>query len=183
MNFINRAIDYMSDARGRAPKATPTTRNRVDADPQLARHHRTGEDGPKPPSQKIDTLPLRTWIVANPFSYIALAQSEAYYEEIDSIQAALVGVKSEFAAGHWYVVHPVPYWQVRDFNNEVLHDLQEWFEIECPNEFFTSNARQVNEFKEARKKNCGRDSQGTREAEKERRCWHSVRIHRRLGTH
>jgi hypothetical protein len=57
-------------------------------------------------------LPLRTRLAAHLVSRIARAQSEACYEEIDSVPASWLGLKSEFRAGHVYVVHPVTYWDV-----------------------------------------------------------------------
>jgi hypothetical protein len=149
MYYIERTIDYLQDARGSAPRTLPPTRNRIDADPKLIAYHETGR-GPKPGPDKTDFLPVRTRIIADPFSEIAKAQSEAYYEEIDFIPAAAVGELSKFGAGHWYVVHPVTYWQVRDMSNKVLLDLKEWIETTCPNALFTRRAKQVLGLKTAR---------------------------------
>ncbi|KAF2826670.1 hypothetical protein CC86DRAFT_416321 [Ophiobolus disseminans] len=150
MYYIDRAMNYLFDERGRAPRVSPPTLNRIDADTQLVVYHQTGTSGPKPTPHQIESLPPCTWIVANPFAEIAKAQSEAYYEEIDILQAFMLGQKSEFSAGQWYVVHPVTYFQVRDLSNEVLHKLQEWITVECPNKLFTSKAKQVLSFRKAR---------------------------------
>jgi len=149
MYYLNQVMDSLLNARIPPPKFTPPPRNRVDADPSLIVYHETGK-GPKPTPHNTSFLPLRTRLVANPFSDIAKAQSEAYYEEIDSIPAASLDLKSEFSAGHWYVVHPVTYWQARDLGNKVLQDLAQWIEVKCPNELFTRKARQVHAFKRAR---------------------------------
>ncbi|KAH3965785.1 hypothetical protein HBI70_132910 [Parastagonospora nodorum] len=149
MYYLNQAVDSLLNARVPPPKLAPPTRNRVDADPILVVYHETGK-GPKPTPRNTSFLPLRTRLVANPFSAIAKAQSEAYYEEIDSIPAASLDLKSEFSAGHWYVVHPVTYWQVRDLSNKVLQDLAEWIEVKSPNEIFTRKAKQVLAFRNAR---------------------------------
>jgi hypothetical protein len=153
MDYITRALDYIdsfADARGPAPRFAPPTRNRVDVDTKLICYHDTGR-GTKLPPQKTDFFPVRTRTFAPPLSNIAKAQTEAGYEEIDSIPAAALGLRSEFGAGHLYVVHPVTYWQVRDMSNKVLLDLREWIEESCPNEFFTRKARHILVFKSARK--------------------------------
>lgn len=153
MYYITRALDYLDsfpDARGPAPRFAPPTRNRIDADTELIYYHDTG-CGPKPPPQKTNFLPVRTRTFAPPFSDIAKSQVEAGYEEIDTIPAAALELRSEFGAGHLYVVHPVTYWQARDMSNKVLLDLKEWVEETCPNEFFTRKARHILVFKAARK--------------------------------
>jgi hypothetical protein len=153
MDYITRALDYLdsfADTRGPAPRFAPPTRNRIDADTKLICYHDTGR-GAKPPPRQTDFLPVRTRTFAPPFSDIAKCQAEAGYEEIDSIPAAALGLRSEFGAGHVYVVHPVTYWQVRDMSNKVLLDLKEWVEETCPNELFTRKARHVLVFKSARK--------------------------------
>lgn len=149
MYYLNQAMDSLLNARIPPSKFAPPTRNRIDADPILVIYHETGK-GPKPTPHNTSFLPLRTRLVANPFSAIAKAQSEAYYEEIDSIPSASLDLKSEFSAGHWYVVHPVTYWQVKDLSNKVLQDLAEWIEVKSPNELFTRKAGQVLAFKSAR---------------------------------
>ncbi|KAH3912580.1 hypothetical protein HBH56_116830 [Parastagonospora nodorum] len=134
MYYLNQAVDSLLNARVPPPKLAPPTRNRVDADPILVVYHETGK-GPKPTPRNTSFLPLRTRLVANPFSAIAKAQSEAYYEEIDSIPAASLDLKSEFSAGHC---------------NKVLQDLAEWIEVKSPNEIFTRKAKQVLAFRNAR---------------------------------
>ncbi|KAH8732057.1 hypothetical protein GQ44DRAFT_735729 [Phaeosphaeriaceae sp. PMI808] len=149
MQCLNDAVDYMLSDRGLAPRVAPPTRNRVDADSSLIVYHETGKTA-KPQPQKTNFLPLRTHIITNLFSKISMAQTEAYYEEIDTIPARALGINSEFGAGHWYVIHPVTYWQVRDMSNRVLHDLKKWIEVDCPNELFTRKAKQVLAFRAMR---------------------------------
>ncbi|KAH3929048.1 hypothetical protein HBH44_099720 [Parastagonospora nodorum] len=131
MYYLNQAVDSLLNARVPPPKLAPPTRNRVDADPILVVYHETGK-GPKPTPRNTSFLPLRTRLVANPFSAIAKAQSEAYYEEIDSIPAASLDLK------------------IRDLSNKVLQDLAEWIEVKSPNEIFTRKAKQVLAFRNAR---------------------------------
>lgn len=128
---------------------SPPERNRTDADTRLICFHDTGQ-GPKSPPQKTDLLPVRTRTFATPFSNIVMSQAEAGYEEIDAVPAIALGLKSEFGAGQWHVVHPITYWQVRDMSNNVLLDIKEWIEETCPNELFTRDARHVLHFKAAR---------------------------------
>jgi hypothetical protein len=146
MNFLNQTMATLFNTR---PKVSPATRNRIDADPILISYHESRK-GPKPPPHNTSFLPVRTRIIASPFSDIAKAQSEAYYEEIDTISAASLGLVSEYSQGHWYVVHPVTYYQVRGWSNKVLQDLAEWIEVQCPNGIFTRKAKQILEFKNAR---------------------------------
>ena len=150
MNFLNTAIDYLLDERSTPPKIKTPTRNRVDADTQLIQYHESGT-GPKPAPAPTIVLPLRTRLAASFLSDIGKAQTEAYYEEIDSIPAVSAGCeKSEFAAGQWYVIHPVTYYQVRDLSSKVLLDLEEWIQVKCPEKLFTRRAKQVLDFKTVR---------------------------------
>lgn len=84
----------------------PPIFNRVDVDPQLLEYRRT-TTGPKPDPQQTIFLPMRTHIAATILSETYGAQTHAYYEEIDSIPTASVDKKSEFSAGHLYVIHPL----------------------------------------------------------------------------
>jgi hypothetical protein len=122
MNFLNQTMATLFNTR---PKVSPATRNRIDADPILISYHESRK-GPKPPPHNTSFLPVRTRIIASPFSDIAKAQSEAYYEEIDT------------------------HYQVRGWSNKVLQDLAEWIEVQCPNGIFTRKAKQILEFKNAR---------------------------------
>jgi hypothetical protein len=155
MNFLTTTIDYLLDDRSAPPNYEPPTRNRVDADPQLIQYHETGT-GPKPSPAPTTLLPLRTRLAVSFLSNISKAQTEAYYEEIDSIPAVSADrEKSEFAAGQWYVIHPVTYYQVRDLSSKVLLDLEEWIEVKCPEKMFTRRAKQVLDFKTARNETLG----------------------------
>lgn len=149
MDFLVITVTKVLNSGTSAPKITPSTRNRIDANPSLIKFHESST-GPMPPPDPINVLPYRTRLATNPFTEIAKAQSEAYYEEILNIPAASLNMTSEFSAGHWYVVHPVTYYQVRDLSNRVLKDLEEWLEVKCPNELFASKAKQIFAFKNAR---------------------------------
>jgi hypothetical protein len=107
-------------------------------------------DGLKPPPTRTNFLPLRTHPAVNPLSTIAETQSEAYYEEIGNIPAVSMGIRSEFRAGHIYLVHPISYYTVRDMSNKTLKDMAQWIEDLCPNKFFTRKAHQVMQFRAAR---------------------------------
>ncbi|KAH7413893.1 hypothetical protein DE146DRAFT_762333 [Phaeosphaeria sp. MPI-PUGE-AT-0046c] len=124
------------------------TRNRIDVDPSLVNYHESGT-GPMPSPAPTKFLPCRTRLAADPFTEITKAQSEAYYEEITTVPAASLDLKSEFSAGHWHVVHPVTYCQVRDYSIRVMKNLKEWLEVKCPNDLFTRKAKQVFAFKKA----------------------------------
>lgn len=149
MTFLIRTMDYLLDPRGRAPRSSRPARNRVDADPQLIAYHESGK-GPKPTPSHTISLPLRTRLAVHVLSDIGSAQTEAYYEELDTIPAASVGKDSEFSAGNWYVMHPMTWWDVEVLSSRVLLDIKEWVENTCPNEFFTSKAKQVMNFRKAR---------------------------------
>ncbi|KAF1918646.1 hypothetical protein BDU57DRAFT_526835 [Ampelomyces quisqualis] len=148
MSFLTRTIDFLLDSR-LPPKHTPPTRNRIDADISLITYHKSGT-GLKSASRPTAFLSPRTRIATSPSSYIAKAQTEAYYEEIDTVPAVSLGLKSDFNTGQWYVVHPVTYWQVRGWSNKVLEDLGLWIEEKCPNTLFEGKARQIKGFREAR---------------------------------
>jgi hypothetical protein len=149
MNFLTSTVDYLLDGPA-YPRMTPPVRNRVDVDPNLIIYHDT-RAGAKPAPSTTNFLPVRTRLPnATIFTTMGKAQTEAYYEEIDSIPSASLGQASEFAAGHWYVVHPLTYLDVREFNTKVLKDLAEWIEVTWPNDLFVRKAKQVRGFKEVR---------------------------------
>jgi hypothetical protein len=148
MNFLISTVDYLLDGSP-APSMAPPTRNRVDVNSNLLMYHKERE-GPKPGPATTNFLPIRTRLNATVLSDIGMAQTEAYYEEIESIPAASLGLASEFAAGHWYVIHPLTYLQVRELNNKVLKDLAEWIQVTWPNELFVRKANQVRTFKAMR---------------------------------
>ncbi|KAF2448880.1 hypothetical protein P171DRAFT_509215 [Karstenula rhodostoma CBS 690.94] len=104
---------------------SPQLSNPILIFPSLMRYH-TLSRGPKhPPTLAI--LPYRTYLVNRAdFDAMVLAQTHAFYEEIDSIAANDVGVESPF--GHWYVIHPLLEEQVRGLSTEVLGKLREWVE-------------------------------------------------------
>lgn len=149
MNLLNQTIASVLSRQPMAPNISPPVRNRIDIDPSLLLHHETGL-GPKPPPQPTAFLPLRTRLGAALLSDIGRAQTEAYYEEIDSIPAAALGLESAFSAGHWFVVHPVTYYQARAMNARVLQDLLAWIEEMWPNELFVGTKVQVRAFRLAR---------------------------------
>ncbi|KAF1847802.1 uncharacterized protein K460DRAFT_403125 [Cucurbitaria berberidis CBS 394.84] len=148
MSFVNSALDYIMDFR-KKPRYVPAKLNRVDADMRLVQYHETGI-GPKPPPQETNYLPVRTRLALAIFSDMNMAQTHAYYEEIDNVPAASVEKKSEFKAGHWHVVHPVSSVEMLDFSTRVLQDLLKWIEEDCPSDMFIRKAGQVLEFKVAR---------------------------------
>lgn len=121
----------------------------MDAEIYLVKYHEPGTD-PKPAPQQTDSLPLRTRLIINIFSDIHNAQTHAYYEEIDTIPAALLCQKSEFKAGHSYVVHPLLSRDLRDVSTLALRHLQKWIETDCPSDLFVSPTRQVLDFKKVR---------------------------------
>lgn len=128
----------------------PPKLNRADADPRLIEYHETGTE-PKPTPGPTTFLPLRTRIATEPFSAMHYAQTHAYYEEIDTIPAASVNQKSEFSAGHWYVIHPLSSLARLDLSTRVLLDLQEWLEGTWPNELFVRETNGVRDFQKVRK--------------------------------
>jgi hypothetical protein len=85
------------------------------------------------------------------FSDIGKAQTEAYYKELGTVLAASVGKQSDFSAGHWYVVHPMTWWDVKGHSTRALLDIGLWIEVIWPNEFFIRNVNQVLGFRKARK--------------------------------
>ncbi|KAJ4377250.1 hypothetical protein N0V83_000073 [Neocucurbitaria cava] len=153
MNLFNTAFDYIMDTATdflkKKPAYNPAKPNRVDADTSLLQYHQTGT-GPKPAPASTSALPLRTLRATNLFSDLHAAQTHAYYEEIDSIPAVSVGLKSAFSAGHWYVVHPVTAVDVLFLSTRVLQDLAKWLEKDCPNELFEGEGAQVRDFKGVR---------------------------------
>ncbi|KAF2024224.1 hypothetical protein EK21DRAFT_104832 [Setomelanomma holmii] len=138
MDLFNQAIHYLLPRQSMPLKFSPPARNHIDVDQSLLQYHKSGL-GPKPAPQPTSFLPLRTRLAAGLLSGIRRAQTEAYYEEFDNIPAASLELQSEFKAGHWYAVHPITYFQVREMNVKVLQDLLEWIEKIYPNEFFVDN--------------------------------------------
>lgn len=145
---------YIMTSTSRPPKTTPFRPNRVDAYPQLLASHDPAS-GPKPAQKPTTLLPLRTAVPNTSFlDEIAMAQSHAYYEEIDSVPAAAVGAASAFAAtAHWYVIHPLLPTQVRGLSTLVLDELRRW--IERSEDAYVGTARQVVEFREKRAETLG----------------------------
>ncbi|KAH7067899.1 hypothetical protein FB567DRAFT_457772 [Paraphoma chrysanthemicola] len=133
-----------------SPTIPTPVRNRIDAVPSLIQYHKSGLGAKSSPPQETRLLPLRTRLAADLLSPINLAQTEAYYEELDGIPSSLLGLESAFSAGHWHVVHPVTLFQVRELSTRVLRDILEWNEITCPNELFIGTHAQVVGFRDTR---------------------------------
>ncbi|KAH7071133.1 hypothetical protein BKA63DRAFT_418773 [Paraphoma chrysanthemicola] len=120
------------------PPISAPVRNRIDAVPSLLQYHESGLGAKPSPPRETPLLPPRTRLAAGLLSLINLAQTEAYYEELDSIPSSLVGLKSAFSAGHWLL------------STGVLRHIMEWIEVTCPNELFIGTHLQVVGFRDAR---------------------------------
>lgn len=132
------------------PRAKLHRPNRVDADPRLIAYH-----GPlaglKPPLTPTPLLPLRTDVPKDFLDEMTMAQSHAYYEEIDSVPAAVVGLHSRFhgkGGGHWYVIHPLDILQVMELSSRVLGDLKTW--IEASEDVYVGEHNNLVGFREVR---------------------------------
>lgn len=78
-----------------------------------------------------------------------MAQTHAYYEEIDTIPATVMNAHSFFErTGHWYVIHPVDRMEMREWKVVVLWELKKW--IEESRNCFMGEAEQILEFREKR---------------------------------
>ncbi|PVI04370.1 hypothetical protein DM02DRAFT_611623 [Periconia macrospinosa] len=112
------------------PRVQPFRPNRVDSTPNLIKYH-DPSNGPKPrPQETTELLPLRTLVgFLSPLDDFSMEQTNAHYEEIDTIPAAAVEQKSEFKTmTHWYLIHPLQPTQVRALSSRVLEDLKLWIQ-------------------------------------------------------
>ncbi|ORY19175.1 hypothetical protein BCR34DRAFT_552673 [Clohesyomyces aquaticus] len=81
-----------------------------------------------------------------------MLQAHAFYEEIDSIPAAVIGTKSLFRHGkHWFVIHPLEPDQVAQLSSLVLDMLGKWVEHDMDRYQDIAHAHpQLKDFLEAR---------------------------------
>jgi hypothetical protein len=113
--------------------------------PSLMRYH-TLDRGPKYPPL-LNILPFRTYSAKREdFDAIVPAQTHAFYEEIDSVDAEHASAKSPF--GHWYVIHPLQAVQVKMLSTEVLGKVKVWIEEK---DMYIGEHHQVEAFRDKRK--------------------------------
>ncbi|CAI9628563.1 unnamed protein product [Alternaria burnsii] len=86
----------------------------------------------------------------SPLSTLGMAQTHAYYEEIDSIPASAANQTSPFRSACWWIIHPVTCVEVLDLSTRVLVDLKVWIEETVPNELFVRKSGTVMGFKGVR---------------------------------
>lgn len=153
MSLYNRALDVVFTLfPSRQPKTTKL--NRVDAPPHLLEYHDSSVGPRSPPSQTL-FLPLRTRIEISPLSTLGMAQTHAYYEEIDSIPASAANQTSPFHSACWWIIHPVTCVQVLDLSTRVLVYLKVWIEETVPNELFVRKSGTIMGFKGVREETLG----------------------------
>lgn len=81
---------------------------------------------------------------------MALAQTHAFYEEIDSVTGSDACAQSPF--GHWYIIHPLQEAQVRILSLEVLEKLRDWI---GEKNMYVGEHHQIEAFRERRRETLG----------------------------
>ncbi|KAF2734347.1 hypothetical protein EJ04DRAFT_564349 [Polyplosphaeria fusca] len=136
MPIISDVLQYFFGDFLQRPRIKPDTfkLNRIDAHPQLVQYHEK-YGTIKPRLTKTKKLPVRTRIpkdilIARGQLYdVMMDQSHAYYEEIDTVPAAGLGLESPFdRMKHSYIVHPMSIYEVPKLSTRVLYDLRTWIE-------------------------------------------------------
>ncbi len=127
--------------------------NRVDALPGLIRYHDPNSSDPKPArDQETKYLPVRTVVhTVTRLADLSMDQAHAHYEEIDTIPAAGLGLRSSFqntATKHWYLIHPLPRTRARELSTRVLVDLKAW--IQSSEAMYVGKHEQVCGFRKVR---------------------------------
>ncbi|KAF2021418.1 hypothetical protein BU24DRAFT_470179 [Aaosphaeria arxii CBS 175.79] len=159
MDTVKSAFGAMfgSEEENTKPVTSPIQVQRVDAYPQLIVYHNPA-CGPKPTPSTLKSstvLPIRTkisqrFVNDRECNYeVLMAQSHAYYEEIDTIPAVAMGKDTIFPwTEHAYVIHPIRFDQAWDYTPRVLENIKQW--IEESEQVYANGHHQVQDFHKRR---------------------------------